>query len=106
MLGTFSALAACINPYWVFPMLGEAPIGPPPKSPVGRLNWSGLSATAPRWGRFFCNGQCRRDHTAETRFGKVRRDIEAASMKEAANWGGLVALGHLTCEAALLDIGR
>jgi hypothetical protein len=34
-------------------VLGEAPIGPPPKSPVGRLNWSGLSATAPRWGRFF-----------------------------------------------------
>jgi hypothetical protein len=33
-------------------MLGEAPIGSPPKSPVGRLNWSGLSATAPRWGRF------------------------------------------------------
>jgi hypothetical protein len=53
VLGTFSALAACIDPYWVFPMLGEAPIGSPPKSPVGRLNWSGLSATAPRWGRFF-----------------------------------------------------
>ncbi len=36
-LEPFPPLAACISPYWVFPMLGEAPIGPPPKSPVGRL---------------------------------------------------------------------
>ena len=39
---------------WIFSNAGEGPDRPtpPPKSPVGCLNWSGLSAIAPCWGRF------------------------------------------------------
>ena len=67
----------------LFQMLRGGPDGPtpPPKSPIGRLNWSGLSAIAPRWGRFFWQRKTRRLGRAFVR--RLADKIEQAEALEA-----------------------
>lgn len=50
--GTVFGLANCIAPHWDIPLLGGGPRWAGTPAAVGCLNQNGLSAIAPRWGRF------------------------------------------------------